>query len=262
MVHADPTLRFSTRVENYIRYRPGYPSQVLESLRTECGLTSAAVVADIACGTGIFTRMLLENGNPVYGVEPNREMREAAERLLADHRNFTSIAGTAEATTLPSQSVDFATAAQAAHWFDLPKARQEFARILKPGGWAVLIWNERGTDTTPFLRAYEELLLAYGTDYEQVRHEHTTDNIAEFFTPTPFESRVFEMRQDFDYSQLEGRLLSSSYAPMPEHQNYEPMLKKLRHIFDEYRKDGQVGMEYFTRMYYGCLSRFRRSAEW
>src|ERR1700740_1016501 len=226
MVPTDPTLRFSARVENYIRYRPGYPPQVLETLRTECGLTPQSTVADIACGTGIFTHVLLDNGNRVYGVEPNREMREAAERLLADHRNFTSIAGTAEATTLPDRSVDFATAAQAAHWFDLGKARKEFARILEQKGWAVLIWNERSTDTTPFLRAYEDLLLAYGTDYEQVRHEHTTDNIGEFFAPTPFERRVFDMRQDFDYAELEGRLLSSSYAPTQGHPNYVPMLKE------------------------------------
>jgi ubiquinone/menaquinone biosynthesis C-methylase UbiE len=254
MVQADPTLRFSDRVENYIRYRPGYPPQVLETLHAECGLTPAAVVADIACGTGIFTRMLLQNGNRVYGVEPNREMREAAERLLADHPNFTSVAGTAEATTLPDRSIDLTTAAQAAHWFDLLKARQEFARILKPAGWAVLIWNERSTDASPFLRAYEELLVNYGTDYEQVRHEHTTDNIAEFFMPSQFKSRVFDMRQDFDYAQLKGRLLSSSYAPTQGHPNYEPMLRELRRVFDAYKMAGRVSMEYFTRMYYGRLA--------
>ena len=254
MAQADPTLRFSSRVENYIRYRPGYPAEVLEALRTECGLTPAAVVADVASGSGIFTRMLLENGNRVLGVEPNREMREAADRLLAAYSNFTSVAGTAEATTLPDHSVDFATAAQAAHWFDLPKAQQEFARILCPGGWAVLIWNERCTDSTPFLRSYEDLLLSYSTDYEQVRHEHTTDKIDSFFAPSTFETRVFDMRQEFDYAELEGRLLSSSYAPMECDPNYEPMLKELHRIFDAYQKDGRVGMEYRTRMYYGHLS--------
>jgi ubiquinone/menaquinone biosynthesis C-methylase UbiE len=254
MLPTDSTLRFSARVENYIRYRPGYPKQVLDTLRTECGLTASATVADIACGTGIFTRLLLENGNRVYGVEPNREMREAAERLLTDFRFFDSVAGTAEATTLADGSVDFATAAQAAHWFDLPKARKEFARILKPGGWAVLVWNERSTDTTPFLREYEELLIRFGTDYEKVRHEHTTDNIGEFFSPTPFEQRVFDMRQDFDYAQLEGRLLSSSYAPMQGHPRYEPMLSELKRIFDAHEKSDRVGMDYVTRMYYGRLS--------
>ena len=253
MASPDPTLRFSARVENYIRYRPGYPPQVLETLRQECTLTPASTLADIASGTGIFTRPLLENGNRVYAVEPNREMREAAERLLAHYPNFTSIAGTAEATTLPDRSIDLATAAQAAHWFDLPKARKEFARILKPGGWAVLLWNERSTDTTPFLRAYEKLLLTYGTDYEQVRHENTTDNIGDFFSPTSFQTRVFPMRQDFAYSELEGRLLSSSYAPMPGHPKYEPMLEDLRAIFRAHSKDGHVSMEYLTRVYYGPL---------
>ena len=254
MLHMDPRLRFSSRVENYIRYRPGYPTQVVETLRHECGLTSAAVIADIACGTGIFTRMLLENGNPVIGVEPNREMREAAERLLGSYPNFTSVNGTAEETSLADHSVDFATAAQAAHWFDLRRARREFARILKPSGWAVLVWNERCTDSTPFLRDYEHLLIAYGTDYEQVRHEHTTDNIAEFFAPSPHQERVYEMRQTFDYEQLEGRLLSSSYAPAEGHPRYVAMLKELRGIFHAHENDGRVAMDYLTRLYYGRLA--------
>ena len=145
---SNATSRFSDRVENYVRYRPGYPAEVLRTLNTACGLSPGHVVADIASGTGIWTRMLLENGNPVFGVEPNTVMREAGERLLATFPNFTSVAGTAEATTLPDQSVDFVTAAQAAHWFDRERARREFVRILKPGGWLVLLWNERLTDST------------------------------------------------------------------------------------------------------------------
>jgi ubiquinone/menaquinone biosynthesis C-methylase UbiE len=254
MTQTDSTLRFSSRVENYIRYRPGYPAQVLEVMKHECQLTPGSVVADIACGTGIFSRMLLDHGNKVIGVEPNREMREAAERLLAAYPNFTSIAGTAETSTLPDESVDFATAAQAAHWFDLPRARREFARILKLGGWAVLIWNERSTDTTPFLRAYEQLLMTYGTDYQQVRHENTTDNIGSFFAPSPFEQRIFDLQQNFDYAELEGRLLSSSYAPLEGNPNYAPMLAELRRIFDTHQVGRRLSMEYRTRMYYGRLS--------
>ena len=254
MATTDSTRRFSDRVENYIRYRPSYPQQVLETLRVECGLTPDSTVADIASGTGIFSRLLLENGNRVYGVEPNRDMREAAERLLVKFPRFASVDGTAEATTLADDSIDFATAAQAAHWFDLPKARKEFARILKPRGWAVLVWNERCTDTTPFLREYEQLLLQYGTDYEKVRHEHTTDNIGSFFAPTSYEQRVFDMRKDSDYAQLEGRLLSSSYAPGEGHPQHAPMLRDLRRLFDAHHRDGQIGMDYLTRLYYGRLS--------
>jgi SAM-dependent methyltransferase len=245
------TSRFSDRVENYVRYRPGYPAQVVDELQAQCGLTPSHMVADIASGTGIWTRMLLENGNTVFGVEPNAEMREAGERLLAAFPNFTSIAGTAEATTLADHSVDFVTAAQAAHWFNRERARREFVRILKPGGWLVLLWNERLTDSTKFLRDYERLLLTYGTDYEEVRHERTTDAVNEFFDPAPFQESMFEMRQEFDYAGVEGRLLSSSYAPGPEHPQHAPMLRELRRIFDANAVDGRAAFEYKTRLYFG-----------
>jgi hypothetical protein len=104
------------------------------------------------------------------------------------------------------------------------------------------------------LRAYEALLLAYGTDYQQVRHEHTSDNIGSFFAPSPFTARMFEMRQQFDYAELEGRLLSSSYAPLEGHPKYGPMLTELHRIFEAHKKGGRVSMEYRTRMYYGHLS--------
>jgi ubiquinone/menaquinone biosynthesis C-methylase UbiE len=138
----DPTQRFSDRVENYVRYRPTYPQVVVETLAVECHLTTASIIADIGSGTGILTKLFLDNGNRVL-VEPNREMREAGERLLVDCAGFTSIAATAESTTLPDHSVDFVTAGQAFHWFDREKARAEFTRILKPGGWVVLVWNDR-----------------------------------------------------------------------------------------------------------------------
>src|SRR5271166_831925 len=173
----DATQRFSSRVDNYVRYRPGYPTEVLELLKNECGLTSDSVIADIASGTGIFTRMLIENGNHVFGVEPNDDMRRAGEQFLRSYSGFSSIAGMAEATTLPGHSVDMVTAAQAAHWFDREKARREFVRICRPGGWTVLLWNERRTSSTPFLRAYEQLLVQYGTDYQDVRSERTTEQI-------------------------------------------------------------------------------------
>jgi ubiquinone/menaquinone biosynthesis C-methylase UbiE len=250
----DVTQRFSSRVDNYVRYRPAYPLEAIDLLKNECGLTPDSMIADIASGTGIFTRMLLENGNRVYGVEPNTEMRRAGEQLLTCYSTFTSVAGAAEATTLTEHSVDFITAAQAAHWFDRTKARREFMRILKPGGWLVLLWNERRTDATPFLREYEQLLLTYGTDYQEVRHERTTDEIADFFAPTLFQCRTFEMRQDFDYSALEGRLLSSSYTPSPDQAQYEPILRELHRIFDEYQGNGQVALEYNTLVYYGQLA--------
>ena len=255
MPASNATSRFSDRVENYVRYRPGYPIEVVRVLREERGLTPGEVVADIASGTGIWTRMLLENGNRVFGVEPNAEMRQAGERLLAGFPKFASVAGTAEATSLPDQCTDFVTAAQAAHWFDRARARAEFVRILKPGGWLVLLWNERVTDSTAFLRDYEQLLLTYAADYEDVRHERTTDAVNEFFDPAHFQERVFAMRQEFDYAGLEGRLLSSSYAPGRGHPKHAPMLRELRRIFDARAVGGQVAFDYKTRVYYGRLNK-------
>lgn len=250
----DSTQRFSSRVQQYVRFRPSYPRQVLETLRRECGLSRDSIIADIASGTGIFTRLLLEHGNRVFGVEPNTEMRSAGEEFLSAYPKFTSVNGTAEATTVPSQSVDLVTAAQAAHWFNREESRREFIRILKPGGRLVLLWNERLTDSTPFLRDYEQLLLRHGTDYKEVRHEHTKSAINEFFDPFPFQQHTFEMRQESDYAGLEGRLTSSSYTPGPEHPGYQPMLRELRRIFDIHQKNGQVTFEYITRMYCGRIA--------
>jgi len=254
MPASNATSRFSDRVQNYVLYRPGYPPETLQALKDECGLLPSHVIADIASGTGIWTRVLLQNGNPVYGVEPNAEMRAAGEGLLASFPKFTSVLGTAEATTLSDCSVDFVTAAQAGHWFDRPKSRQEFVHILKPSGWLALLWNERVTDSTPFLRDYEALLLKYGTDYQDIRHERTTAEVNQFFDPAPYQERVFDMRQEFDYAGIEGRLLSSSYAPGPDHPRHGPMLEELRRIFDTHAVAGRATFEYKTRLYFGKLA--------
>ena len=252
----NPTLRFSSRVENYVKYRPGYPTGIVETFVKDCGLTAKSVIADIGSGTGVLSEVFLKNGNPVFGVEPNREMREAGEQLLRKYPNFASIDGTAEATALADCSVDFVTAGQAFHWFDRERARKEFARILKPSSWVALIWNERLTDTSPFLRAYEDLLQQYGTDYAAVDHRNVdTDAITAFFAPLPFTLRKFENQQIFDWNGLKGRLLSSSYTPEPGHPNHQPMLDALRALYDQHQIGGKVAFDYVTLVYFGRLFR-------
>jgi ubiquinone/menaquinone biosynthesis C-methylase UbiE len=250
----DATRRFSSRVENYIRYRPGYPHEVVEAVRRECGLVPEWVVADIGSGTGILSELFLAVGNAVFGVEPNAEMREAGRRLLERFSRFASVDGRAEATTLPDASVDLVTAGQAFHWFDRPSARSEFARILRPPGWVMLVWNLRQKENTPFARAYERLLRTYSTDYEEVDHARVTDEtIAAFFRPARFSLHTFENRQVFGYEGLEGRLMSSSYAPEAGHPNHAPMLAHLRAIFAEHNVDGAVTFDYATQVYLGRL---------
>jgi SAM-dependent methyltransferase len=247
------TERFSNRVENYIRFRPRYPQAVIEVLRANCQLTDRDAIADIGSGTGILAEMFLRNGNLVYGVEPNRRMREAGERLLRGYERFKSINATAEETTLPSMSVDFVTAGQAFHWFDQTKARREFKRILKPEGWVALVWNERREDATPFARDYEQLLRSYGTDYEEVSHKRIDKETLQPFFGDDFHCETLENSQSFDFEGLRGRLLSSSYAPEAGHPQHAPMLLELQRIFDKYQENGQVTFEYDTNIYYGHL---------
>jgi SAM-dependent methyltransferase len=246
--------RFSTRVENYVKYRPGYPPEVLGLLRAECGLTGESVVADVGSGTGILSEMFLKHGNRVYGVEPNREMREAGARLLEAYENFVSVEGRAEATTLDSSSVDFVTAGQAMHWFEREGARREFARVLREGGWVVVLWNERLTGGTPFLEAYERLLLDYGTDYREVSHNYAESSLIEpFFGAGRFRLKAFANRQVFDLDGLRGRLLSASYVPEPGHPGFQPMMRALVTLFDQHAVDSKVSVEYETKVYYGQL---------
>ena len=250
----DPTGRFSTRVADYVKYRPGYPVGVLRLLEEECGLDSTSVVADVGSGTGLLSELFLKNGNRVYGVEPNREMREAGERLLAAYPNFVSVEGRAEETTLESGSVDFVTAGQAFHWFDPPRARREFARILRPDGWVVLVWNDRRTEGTPFLEDYERLLLEYGTDYAEVSARYMEESaLSTLFGATEPRTATFDNEQVFDLEALRGRLTSSSYSPEPGHPDFDPLMRELESLFRRHERDGRVVVAYDTKVFYGRL---------
>lgn len=253
MLNSAPTERFSSRVENYVRFRPSYPTEVIDVLRTECGLTSEFVVADIASGTGLFTRLLLQNGNRVFGVEPNKDMRAAGEHFLAGFPKFTSVNASAESTTLPDQSVDLITCAQAAHWLRREEALQEFQRILKLNHFVVILFNDRKVKGNPFSDDYEELVVKYGTDYSEVQRLGRIFEGVEFFTPYSCEKRTLPNYQDLDYESLEGRLLSSSYAPQRGDPSFEPMIADLKQVFEKHQRGGRVRMEYDTNIYFGKL---------
>jgi SAM-dependent methyltransferase len=247
------TQRFSNRVDNYIRYRPHYPVGVYDTLRDRCQLSTNSIVADIGSGTGFLAEGFLRLGCLVYGVEPNRPMREAGEQFLQGQPRFRSISGTAEETTLAAASVDLVTAGQAFHWFDLDKAKREFRRILKPSGWVALVWNERRGDSYPLGADYEKLLVTYGVDYASVSHKQFDDPIFRTFFGQDFHVETFENSQSFDFDGLKGRLLSSSYAPEDGQPDYKPMLVELRRIFDAHQTDGRVAFLYETQLYYGRL---------
>lgn len=249
----DPIRRFSNRVDDYVKYRPDYPGAVLACLVEETGLKPSWMIADIGSGTGILSRLFLENGNKVFGVEPNAEMREAGEQHLSKFGRFASVDGRAEATGLDPASVDLVSAAQAFHWFDMAEAKREFRRILAPGGWVTLVWNTRTPTSSPFMRDYEALLVEHALDYQEVDHRNLDVEALESFFDS-YRRRVFNHFQDFDYAGLEGRLMSSSYAPSREHPKHRVIIEELKAVFDAHQREGIVRMEYDTEMYVGSLA--------
>jgi len=252
---SDSTQRFSDRVENYTRYRPSYPPSVITALRDRARLIRDSTVADIGSGTGILTALLLPVAKRVYAVEPNAAMRAAAETRFRGEPGFISIAATAESTTLVSAAVDLITVGQAFHWFDRRACRAEFARILKPAGHVALIWNERLTDSTPFLSDYEKLLRTLPTDYDQVKHSHMDeDAIRNFFHPGHFEKTETPNEQTFDLPGLVGRTLSASYVPNPGQPGHERFIADLERLFATHAQAGQVSLLYQTRLYLGRLN--------
>jgi len=247
------TERFSNRVEHYIRYRPHYPQAIIPALAAITGLTPHAVVADIGAGTGISSLPFLENGNKVLGVEPNREMREAAEKALQRYANFTAIAGSAEHTMLPDACADLIVAGQAFHWFNQAAAKTEFRRIARGHGWAALIWNQRET-ATGFEKDYERLVERYAIDYKITNHRNIgRKQIAAFFAPAACREQSFPNAQLFDFQGLKGRLLSASYAPDAAHPSYMAMIRELEEIFYRYEQQGMVKFHYTTKLYAGQL---------
>lgn len=252
----NPTERFTDRVRDYVRYRPTYPPEVIDLLQTECGLAEGTPVADVGAGTGIFTRHLLDAGATVYAVEPNEAMRLASEAASGGHPRFRSIDAPAEATTLPDDSVDIVTCAQAWHWFRAEEARAEFVRILRPGGWLFLVWNERSTDSTPFLEAYEAALRTHAPEYLQVRHrEFDAKRLHEVFAPEPMLRANFPNAQVLDRDGFLGRVMSSSYAPQPDDPRHRPLMDALGEAFDRFNEEGTIEFRYMTECYYGAIGR-------
>ncbi len=244
--------RFSDRVDNYVRYRPGYPDGLLELLRAECRLSPDETVVDIGCGTGISSRIFLDNGNRVIGVEPNAAMRSAAERELSLYPWFRTVDGTAERTGLDDNIADVVTAMQALHWFDKRAAGAEFRRILRPGGRIIVVWNERQLDTTPFLAEYEMLLRRFGTDYDTVRHDRTTDEEFVELFEGEYERARFDNEQHLDLEGLVGRTASSSYMPNEDMPEFAELRKELERLFANHERNGRIALLYDTNVFYSC----------
>ncbi|HMT09608.1 MAG TPA: class I SAM-dependent methyltransferase [Pyrinomonadaceae bacterium] len=249
----DSISRFSDRVANYVKYRPDYPREIVDHLKSERVMNDDSIIADVGSGPGISSKIFLKNGNKVFGVEPNAAMREAATEYLQHFSNFISVDGNAHATTLSDGSIDLIVAAQAFHWFDPNMARNEFRRILSPNGQVVLIWNERRLDADDFHREYEALLLKYANDYGSVRHENIAEEQLRNFYVHDFSTLRFDNQQEFDFDGIKGRMLSSSYMPNTDSPRYGELVKDLEAIFAKHERNGKIRVLYDTNVYHSTV---------
>lgn len=249
----NPTARFTSRVADYVKYRPGYPIDIIELLTSRCGLTTEWTVADIGSGPGNLTRLFLDNGNPVFGVEPNGAMREAGENLLSSYQRFTSVPGTAEETTLAEGSIDLIVAGQAFHWFSKEPTRLEFERILKPGGWVALIWNDRNLEADRFATEYERILCEMAPEYTSVKSKYESEQEIEEFFCHLVRQATFPSFQAFDREGFLGRVLSSSYVPQAGQPGHERIMDACSRLFDEEQQGGEARFVYDTQVFFGQL---------
>jgi SAM-dependent methyltransferase len=244
-----PEDRFSNRVADYVHHRPSYPAGLLDWLHAESGFDASWVVADIGSGTGIFSALLLAHGNRVFGVEPNDAMRSEAEHTLGSQSRFTSVRGAAGATTLPDASVHLVTAAQAFHWFEPEAAKRELLRILKPGGWAMIVFNTRRVDDSPFMRAYDAFLRERALDYARVDHRRATEPAYLRAFLGPYVEYRFHFTQHCPWKSVLGFSMSSSYSPAPDHPAHAAYVRELERIFHEHAVNDRVDFLYETEAY-------------
>lgn len=242
----NPKSRFSNRVENYAKYRPHYPNEIIKFLNSTVGLTKGDIIADIGSGTGISSKLFLDNGNKVYGIEPNAEMRLTGEKYLINYTNFHSIDASSEYTKLESESVDIISSGQAFHWFEPEPTKKEFLRILKPGGLVVIINNRRKLGSE-FMNEYVELIRKYSDSYV---NKPLNTNLSDFFDSNTIYKEVFNNPQIFNLEKLIGNLLSYSYIPDKEKAIFSTMISDFEILFKKYNKNDSIVFDYETVLYY------------
>lgn len=246
----DSKNRFSDRVDEYAKYRPGYPGSIISFLTEKHSLTPESSIADVGSGTGISSKLFLDLGCQVFGVEPNKEMRDRSKAELQSFEKFIAVDGSAHGTTLPSHSVDFVVVAQALHWFDLKLCKIEFSRILKPNGKVIVLYNQRDEAVSGLAKDYKSLLEKYGRDYKELRHRKHDELVQDNFFKS-FEVKVFSNNQDLNFEGLLGRVQSSSYMPVKGEEKFDLLMSELKSIFDEHNQNGSIRFSYNTHVYVG-----------
>jgi SAM-dependent methyltransferase len=246
--------RFTGRAGDYDRYRPTYPDGIITYLQGKIGFNRKWVVADIGSGTGILSELFLKNGNKVFCVEPNADMRGVAEKNLVRYGPlFVSVDGRAESTTLEPDSVDLIVAGQALHWFDLHGARLEFGRILRRDGRVAIIYNhriKRGRLET----AYDGLVTRHRRNRPPIPDANDA-YVSKFLGIRRHDRLILPNSQDLDLDGILGRMASASYMPGRDTRYWSAVEKDARKLVEKYGRNGVVKLRYDTTVYLGRIAR-------
>lgn len=244
----------SEAIENYLKYHPGYPKKLLNYLYEDIGFSRESVIADICSGTGVLTRLLLEQGSRVVYVESDDQMREIAERLFSDEfQRFVSIKGTAENTTLFNDAVNFIVCTRSLRQFCRDKYRQEFYRIMKPSGTIIFLYN-RLNQEDDFIKECRRLTKTYQTYHETPYYrELSEDEIVDFFESAPYNHISFSHRQSLDYDGARDRFLPEINFLEQWNNGYKEMFEEFNDIFNRYSQNKKIFINYTTEVYTGAL---------
>jgi SAM-dependent methyltransferase len=248
------TERFSGRVQAYLAYRPRFPRRIISFLREHGALPDGAVVADIGAGTGMLAEIFLEAGHRVFAVEPNAEMLEACRDLATQQPALEGVQGSAEATTLPDESVDLIAVGRAMHWFDWPRAHREFQRILRPSGWVLVATNGHRDSGAAVSNRLSEILRGWRTDSAEAdTRGDFNQRLRGFLDTSTWQRTTLDQAMTVNFATLLGYAESLSAIPRPGERGYAEMLAELRVLFEEYQLDGKLETPLACQLFLGRL---------
>ncbi|MGF1448134.1 MAG: class I SAM-dependent methyltransferase [Opitutales bacterium] len=251
---SDPAQRYKRRGNEFAPFREVFPPAVFNLFHDACGLEPGSPVADVSSADGNFSRLLLERGYRVFAVERLAWLREMAQQELGDNPSFECLRGRTDATTLADSSMEAAVVCGPLPWQEIFNAREEFRRILQPGGWLFLVRNVHGSADAELLQSFDNLLVEFGTDYRAAGNGPVTaKDFENFFGHRQFEHCLFPNAQTMNWESFKGRLLASCYAPGPGHPDCPPMLRRLRQIYEAHQSYSEVHLPYDTAVTFGRM---------
>lgn len=245
---------FSKKAEKYAKYRWDYAAGAIDTIINITQMSVNSTIADIGAGTGILTKHFIGKAQKIFAIEPNLELRQILTRELGNVPSISVVDGCAEDTKLLEHAVDVVTVAQAIHWFDPEPARKEMMRILKEGGWLVLVRNY-GTNKEKHEAIQCLMTEEYGADLTVVTGRPREVPSRFYFGNDNFQSLVFRFAFQQGWDEFLGTLIATSFMPDEDHPLFPRLETEARKVFSQFSDHGSWTVEGETELIIGRPSR-------